>query len=122
MSGQHMAFPFHIGGDGRTASPASLSEHVRHEITQLLLTNFGERPFLPDFGGGIRRLVFENNSDISAGIAKATISEAISYWLGARIELLAMNVTTEEATMNIDLSYRIISTGEENQVRFQHTL
>jgi len=117
-----MAFPFHIGTDGRTASPGSLSEHVRHEIIQLLLTNFGERPFLPDFGGGIRRLVFENNSDISTGIAKATISEAISYWLGERIELLAMNVTSQEATMNIDLSYRIISNGEEDQLRFQHTL
>ena len=122
MSGRHMAFPFHIGADGRTATPKSLEEHVREEIVQLLLTNPGERPFLPSFGGGVRRLVFEAADDVTAGLAKATISQAISFWLQERIELTALNVEASEATLNVDLGYRIVATGEEKQVRFQHTV
>lgn len=122
MSGRHMAFPFHIGSDGRTATPESLDDHVRGEIIQLLLTNPGERPFLPSFGGGVRRLVFEAADDATAGLAKATISQVISFWLRERIELTALDVKADEATLNIDLGYRIVATGEEKQVRFQHTV
>ncbi|MDY6979910.1 MAG: GPW/gp25 family protein [Pseudomonadota bacterium] len=119
-SGRHLAFPFRIGHDGRTATPSSLEEHVRDEIIQLLLTNPGERPFLPDFGGGLRRLVFEGNDDVTAGLAKASISQAISYWLKERIEMLALNVSADDSTLNVDLSYRLLSTNEEKQLRFQH--
>ena len=73
MSGRHIAFPFRIGPDGRSATPASLDEHVRGEIIQLLLTNPGERPFLPSFGGGVRRLVFERNDDVAANMVKALL-------------------------------------------------
>jgi phage baseplate assembly protein W len=122
MSGRHLAYPFHIGPDGRTAAPASLDDHIRGEIIQLLLTNPGERPFLPSFGGGLRRLVFEAADDVTVGLAKATISQAISFWLKERIELTALDVKADEATLNVDLGYRIIATGEEKYLRFQHTV
>ena len=122
MSGRHMAFPFHVGSDGRTATPTDIDAHVRGEIIQLLLTNPGERPFLPSFGGGLRRIVFEGNNDVTVGLAKATISQAISYWLKERVELLAFNIEADEATLNVDLSYRVTATGTEKQLRFQHML
>lgn len=122
MSGRHMAFPFHIGADGRTETPKDIDDHVRDEIIQLLLTNPGERPFIPSFGGGLRRLVFEGNDEVTAGIAKATINQAMGFWLKERVELLALNVEREESTLNVDLSYLVIVTGEEKQVRFQHTI
>jgi len=122
MSGRHLAFPFHIGSDGRPVAPDNLDAHVRGEIIQLLLTNPGERPFLPSFGGGLRRLVFAGNSDETAGLAKATISQALSFWLQQRIELIALNVENDESTLNVDVSYRVIATGDETQLRFQHTL
>jgi phage baseplate assembly protein W len=120
MSGCHLAFPFHVGLDGRSAAPATVDEQVRGEIIQLLLTNPGERPFLPSFGGGLRRLVFEANSEVTAGLAKATISQALSHWLGHRVAVQTLNVSSQEATLTVDLSYRVIATGEEKQVRFEH--
>lgn len=122
MSGRHMTFPFRIGADGRTETPKDIDDHVRNEIIQLLLTNPGERPFIPSFGGGLRRLVFEGNDEVSAGIAKATINQAIGFWLKERVELLALNVKRKESTLNVDLSYLVIVTGEEKRVRFQHTI
>jgi phage baseplate assembly protein W len=117
-----MAFPFYIGADGRTDAPATLDEHVRGEIIQLLLTNPGERPFLPSFGGGLRRLIFEGNDDVTAGLAKATVNQALSYWLKDRVEVTALNIRPEEATLSVDLSYRVVATGEEKYVQFQHEI
>lgn len=120
MSGRHLAFPFRIGSDGRTATPATVDDHVRGEVIQLLLTNPGERPFLPGFGGGLRRLVFEGNNDYTAAVAKATISRALSRWLGSRVELTALEVENREATLLVGLQYRVIATGETAALRFEH--
>jgi phage baseplate assembly protein W len=122
MSGRHLAFPFRIGNDGRSATPISIDEHIKGEIIQLLLTTPGERPFMPDFGGGLKRLVFEANDEITAGIAKATVSQALSFWLQERVQVQALSVENTESTLNVDLQYRIIVSGEEKQLRFQHSI
>jgi phage baseplate assembly protein W len=114
-----MAFPFHVGDDGRSAAPASLDDHVRGEIIQLLLTNAGERPFLPRFGGGLRRMVFNRNDDVTAGMVKAVLAQNLSRWLGQRIDVDLLEVTANESTLNVDLRYHVIATGETKQVRFQ---
>jgi len=119
MDGRHMAFPFHVGNDGRIATPGSLDDHVRGEIIQLLLTNSGERPFLPRFGGGLRRMVFNRNDDVTAGTVKSVLAQNLSTWLGQRINVEVLNVTADDATLNVDLRYRVIATGETRQVRFQ---
>lgn len=127
-NGRHLAFPFRIGQDGRTVAPASLDAHVRGEILQLLLTNSGERPFLPAFGGNVRRLVFEGNDptrlfqrndEVAAGLAKANLSQALSDWLGHRITVLSLNIASEDARLDIELRYRLVDTGEERRVRFE---
>jgi hypothetical protein len=120
MSGRHLAYPFRIAPDGRTATPATLEEHVKGEVIQLLLTNPGERPFLPTFGGGLRRLVFEANSDVTAAMAKAAISRAISLWLKTRVELTALEVENEDATLLVGVQYRVVATGESQALRFEH--
>ena len=121
MTGRHLAFPFRIGSDGRTATPVSADEHVKGEIIQLLLTTPGERPFMPDFGGGLKRLVFEANDEITAGLAKAAVSQALSFWLQERVEVSALDVVNEAATLQVDLQYRVPVTGEDKQLRFQHS-
>ena len=122
MSGRHLAFPFRIGADGRTVAPRDLSEHVKGEVIQLLLTNPGERPFMPAFGGGLRRLVFEGLDDVTAALAKATISQAIARWLAERVELVALDVEQQDTTLRVGLEYRVIATGERQALSFEHEL
>lgn len=122
MSGRHLAFPFRIASDGRTATPETAGDHVKGEVIQLLLTNPGERPFLPVFGGGLRRLVFEANSDYTAAVAKATITRAIDFWLKTRVELTALEVENRDATLLVGVQYRVIATGEEQALRFEHKM
>ena len=117
--GPHLAFPFRVGDDGRTAQVQSLESHVRDELIQLIMTNPGERAFLPEFGGGARRLVFEAADDTTAAMAKALISQAMSRWLGERITLEDLTVETVEGGIDVDLKYRIASTQDQRRIRFQ---
>jgi len=91
-NGRHIAFPFRVGTDGRIAAPTSDAEHVRDELLQLLLTAPGERLFLPEFGGGVRKLVFEPASDVLRGVVKARITQALSRWLGHRLTVEMIEV------------------------------
>jgi phage baseplate assembly protein W len=119
VNGRHLAFPFRIGADGRSAAPESLEAHIRGEIMQLLLTNSGERPMLPSFGGNLRRLVFEGNDDVTAGLAKSNISQALAHWLGDRVKVVSLDVVNEDAKLVIELVYQVIDTGEQRRLRFE---
>lgn len=117
--GRHLAFPFRITADGRTAQAASLEQHVRDELIQLILTNPGERLFLPEFGAGVRRLVFENAGEITAAAAKATISQALSRWLGERVTPEELIVESNNETITVDLKYRVAGTADQRRIRFE---
>ena len=117
--GRHLAFPFHIGVDGRASTIASLDQHVRDELIQLLLTNLGERPFLPEFGGGMRRLLFEGSTDATAAMAKATITEALSRWLGTRLTVQSLSASVEQSTITVDIQYVVVGQTDVRRLRFQ---
>lgn len=119
ISGRHLAFPFRIGSDGRTVAPADITDHVRGEVIQLLLTAPGERPFLPSFGAGLKRLVFERNDPVAAGLAKATVSRNLSRWLGHRVTVEVLEVDATGSTLTVDLRYRIVATDEVRGMKLQ---
>ena len=45
-----------------------------------------------EFGGGVRRLVFEPASDVLRGVVKARITQALSSWLGHRLTVEMIDV------------------------------
>jgi len=117
--GRHLAFPFRIGPDGRTATPVDLPSHVRDELLQLLLTNSGERLFLPEFGGGVRKLVFEPLEESLAGVTKARLTQAINRWLGHRVKLENLKVTTSGAQFEVEIRYRLAGAQDARVLKFQ---
>ena len=119
--GPHLSFPFRIGPDGRTVQVRSLTEHVRDEIVQLILTSPGERLFLPEFGGGARRLVFEPASEATQAMAKAMLSQAFDRWLANRATIEELKVLVEESTITVDISYRLAGTPDLRILRFQRS-
>jgi len=119
VNGPHLSFPFRISSDGRMATVKTLDEHVRDELIQLILTNQGERPFLVDFGGGVRRLVFEAADEATGAMAKANITQAVSRWLGHRVSLEFINVKVENSTISVDIKYRLAGSQDSRVLRFQ---
>ncbi len=57
----HIGIPFSIDGRGRTTLVGK-SQHLLEMLEVLLFTSPGERVNQPDFGGGVRGLVFAGNS------------------------------------------------------------
>jgi hypothetical protein len=118
-NGPHLAFPFRIGADGRSAQVATTEEHVRDELIQLILTNLAERAFLPEFGGGVRRLVFEGAGLTTAAMSKAMVSQALSRWLGTRLTVERLEVIGLSEKIVVDLVYRIAGAADSRRIRFE---
>ena len=118
-NGLHLAFPFRVGNNGRAVQVATLEDHVRDELVQLILTNPAERLFLPEFGGGVRRLVFENIDETTGAMVKAVLTRSISRWIGNRVTLEDLTVIIENETIAVDLKYRIAGTEDTRVLKFQ---
>lgn len=119
QNGKHLSFPFRVDTDGRMTSVKSLEEHIRDEILQLLLTNPGERHFVVEFGGGVRRMVFEKADETSAAMTKALITQSINRWLGHRVTLENLLVEITNTTIEVDVKYRLAGTDDVRVLRFQ---
>lgn len=117
MRRRDIAFPFRFDDLGRTAE-AETGAHIRQMIEQLLFTQAGERVNRPDFGGGVIQALFSPNSPELATAMQFTIRAGLQRWLGEVIEVQALEVTAEESTLNILVSYAIRRTGEQHAERF----
>ena len=91
------------------------------ELIQLILTNQGERLFLPDFGGGARRLLFSGINDATATLSRTMITQAIQQWLASRVTLNQLNVTVNDTTIEIDITYQVAGTDQIRQAVFQRS-
>ncbi|HEV7642858.1 MAG TPA: GPW/gp25 family protein [Pyrinomonadaceae bacterium] len=119
VNGKHLSFPFRVSAEGRMETVKTLEDHVRDELVQLILTNQGERPFLVDFGGDVRRLVFEAANDATGSIAKANLTQMINRWLGHRVKLEYIDVKIEGASILVDIRYSVAGTQDSRVLRFQ---
>lgn len=110
-------FPFHFDGRGRTAATDD-NDHIRDMIEQLLFTNPGERVNRPDFGSGLQQLVFAPNSPELAAALQFTVQAALQNYLGDLIDLKAVEVTAQEATLAVVVKYVVRRTEEERTETF----
>ena len=78
--------PFHIDARGRTATTPD-DRHVRNMLELLLFTSPGERVNRPEFGGGVRALVFAGNGPELAAALQFNLRANLQRWLGDAIEL-----------------------------------
>lgn len=53
---------------------------LKSSVKMLLITSKGERLMLPTYGTGLRRIVFEPNDGVVAGIIQQEIDEALNQW------------------------------------------
>lgn len=97
-------FPFRIDGRGRTAATDD-ADHIRDMIEQLLFTNPGERVMRPDFGSGLLQMVFQPNSVELAAALQFTLQAALQQTLGDRIQLLGVQVTNADSTLQVTVQY-----------------
>ena len=86
---------------------------IVQSITALLLTVKGERPFQPDLGCGIQKMLFEPLDYGSAGLIKSEISDVLVRY---EPRITISNITCIPDDMNngyrVELQYRIIGRND----------
>jgi phage baseplate assembly protein W len=90
---------------GRLAVEDDYATHVEQMIKQVLFTNPGERINRPDFGCGLRRMVFAPNSDVSANMAQVSVFQALDKWLGTLIAVSQVEVQALEEVLEVKIAY-----------------
>jgi phage baseplate assembly protein W len=105
-------FPFHFDARGHTADTGT-DDHIRDMIEQLLFTNPGERVNRPDFGSGLLQLVFAPNSPEVAAAVQFTCQASLQQWLSDVAEIQSLEVTSEDATLRVEINYLVLRTAEQ---------
>jgi phage baseplate assembly protein W len=113
----NLHYPYEFDGRGHTSTDA-YAAWIRGLVEQVLFTAPGERVMRPDFGSGLRQLVFAPNSDELAATTQVLAQGAVQQWLGELITLESLQVQAVDATLTVTVRYLIRLTGE----RAEHTL
>lgn len=118
-----LKYPLAIdAGGGRVAEEGDYETYVRQLIRQVLLTAQGERINRPDFGAGVRRMVFAPNAPAVASLAQTFVYQALTRWLGRVIKVENVVVTTDQEKLMIDVRYLILQRGEVRTLNEEVTL
>lgn len=116
-------FPFAIDArQGRLAQEYDYERYIQQLIRQVLFTAQGERINRPDFGAGVRRLVFVPNSPATASLAQTLIFQALSTWLGNLIRTDDVQVESDNERLNIMVVYTILARRERRFLNLEVTL
>ncbi len=105
-------YPFAIDtGAGRASEEGDYEAYIRQLIRQVLMTAPGERINRPEFGAGIRRMVFAPNNPATASLTQTLIYQALSTWLATVIKVEEVAVSAEDEKLLITVHYMVIQRG-----------
>lgn len=100
----NLEFPFRDDTKGKFLAMNNVTEKgIKSDLIHLLLTNKGERLYLPDFGANLRKYIFEQNDGKTQEGIKNEIQTAITKYIP-----------------NLQLKELIITPGTEGDVRNEH--
>lgn len=99
-----IAFPFRINDLGQVALATS-DDNIRGKILQVLLTSPGERVMRPEFGSGLRDLVFDPNNEVVAATTEFTAAKALQQWLGDEIIVQSVDVSNFGGELQVEVVY-----------------
>ena len=113
----YLSFPLRIGARG--ASTSARREHVRQQIEQVLFTDPGERVFRPEFGAGIRALIFEPNDSVLADILRKRLTDTLTDALKGEVDpkALQVDVRAEEEKLFVVISYALATIGQSESYK-----
>jgi len=107
---------------GRVAQENDYEQYIKQLIRQVLFTAQGERINRPDFGAGVKRLVFAPNSPATASLAQTLIFQALTTWLGALIRTDDVRADADEERLSITIAYTILAKQERRFLNVEVTL
>jgi phage baseplate assembly protein W len=111
MDRRYLDYPFRFDGRGRTAVTGE-ADHIRDMIEQVLFTNPGERVNRPEFGCGLKRLLFMPSGQPLAAATQVLVKSALQQWLEPAIQVELVEVDAQDSTLTVKVTYTIRTDGE----------
>ena len=114
----YMKFPLEIGARGAVTS--ARRQHVREQIEQVLFTHPGERWFRPEFGIGVRALVFEPNTSALWEVTKKRLLASLNEALAGEVDPRSLEVAVEGdgEKLLITISYMLATIQHTEKLQF----
>lgn len=117
LYGRGIAFPPHVGSDGRVAwSEGEIN--IREAIQIILQTEPLERLNLPTFGAGLQRFLFEPNTAATQFQIQDRITTALQLW-EPRISVSSVDVEPDPSDAQAavaTIEYKLVSTQVQQTV------
>lgn len=117
------AFPFRVDSASQQTARAGYAAHVDQMIRQLLLTAPGERVDLPQFGCGLRSLLFAPSGGALAATVRLRVIQGLNQWLAGVVSVVDVavaggtsGVASEPGTLEITVTYTIVETQADQAV------
>jgi phage baseplate assembly protein W len=92
---------------------------VINALKNLILTNHYERPFQPELGSNVRKLLFENMDMVTAGALEKEITQTINNF-EPRVEVLGIIVSPDfdNNSFKVTLNFTIINRTDPVTISF----
>ncbi len=95
---------------------------VKQAVRNLLLTNWGEKPFQPRYGGDLRELLFQLTTEFDDEDIKEKIITSIeTYEPRAEVTTIRVTIPSDQLSVRVTVNFRIINTGEDASVQLSLT-
>ena len=92
-------------------------ESVKQSVINILLTNAGERPFNPKFGGGLNGYLFDNFDGITAAAMENTIVNTLRNWEPrVRVDKVDITDLSHRNALRVSLEITILSPEERTDI------
>ena len=92
---------------------------IINSIKNLVLTNHYERPFQPELGSNIRRLLFENIDSVIASVIENEITEVINnFEPRAQVSKVTAVPSPDENRYNVELEFFVINSANPVTISF----
>ena len=120
----YLAFPLRMadavqGSRARQAPRlASRGEHIRGQIEQILFTVAGERVFRPEFGAGLRTLLFEPNASPLWQVTQRRLAGALAEALAGEVDprSLEIDVKGVDGELVVRIAYALAAVGRREEL------
>ena len=122
MAFTSIRYPFAIDPAlGRLATEPDYAEHVDQLVRQVLLTAPGERINRPDFGCGLKRMVFAPNSEVAAALAQTAVFQALTRWLSSVLVVQDVRVKAVDEKLEVRVVYALKARNERRYLNLEVT-
>lgn len=110
---------FFIGENGGIGISDNSNENIRNIIVSILMTSPGERVNMPNFGCGLKDLIFNANGPMQKSVVDFIVTSALEKWAGDLIKVNNINVSTIDEKIIILIEYEIIANLQQERLSIE---